>query len=106
MTRRRARRYDSAVAIWDPATGAVVHLLQGHPSAIVASLAVFPDPETGAPRLVSGASNRTIRVWDPSAGGASIQDLVMHMSVKALAATPKGDAVIAGVGSGGIYMKV
>jgi WD40 repeat protein len=76
---------DNRVRVWDPATGALLHTLEGHRGEVRALAA---DPE--GRWLASGSDDNAVRVWDP-ATGALLHTLAEHGdSVQALAADPEG----------------
>lgn len=52
---------DSCIHVYSPASGALIHSLQGHQGGIWA-LDIFEDS------LVSGSTDRTVRVWDLASG--------------------------------------
>ena len=55
------------------------------------ALASFSDPATGALRLASGSEDdKTVRVWDPVAGGAALLVAVFDMLFTTLTVTPDG----------------
>jgi WD40 repeat protein len=55
--------YDRTVRLWDPATGAVRHTLEGHSDSVNA-VAFSPDGKL----LASASYDRTVRLWDPATG--------------------------------------
>jgi len=61
------------VRVFDAVTGGeALVVLEGHTDDVEA-LTAFTDPATGEPRLVSGSDDKTVRVWNPAAGGAAIK---------------------------------
>lgn len=91
---------DGQVRIWDPATGAVLHTLTGHPERVTL-LAVAPD---GA--WLASATSRDwdrrgdVKIWNPKTG------LIQHTlagpdsGVHAMAVAPDGSWLAAGNGQG------
>ncbi|HMA33966.1 MAG TPA: NB-ARC domain-containing protein [Chloroflexia bacterium] len=78
---------DHTLRVWDLASGATLHTLQGHTSAVLA-VAVTPDGQ----RAVSGADerDRTLRVWDLRTG-AALHTLWGHTGdITAIAVTADG----------------
>ena len=61
--------------VFDPvAGGEALVVLEGQSQGYsVSALIAFEDPATGEPRLVSGWSDDTVRVWNPAASGAAIE---------------------------------
>ncbi|MEJ7716352.1 MAG: hypothetical protein WKF40_11990 [Thermoleophilaceae bacterium] len=51
--------------IWDPGSGAVERVLEGHTDWVNAVCAVRVD---GRDLLASAAADRTVRIWDPGSG--------------------------------------
>ena len=82
----------NAVYLWDAATGAHTAILEGHASRLN-TLAFSPDGAT----LASGASDRSIILWDVSAG-ARIATLEAPSYVTAVAFSPDGRKVASGHG--------
>jgi len=75
---------ERSVRIWDPATGALLHALEGHTGRVWALAA---DPQ--GRWLASGSEDKTVRVWDP-ATGTLLHALEGHSDrVSALAADPQ-----------------
>jgi len=57
--------YDKTVRLWDPATGELCRILEGH-SDWVHAVVFSPDG-----KLVASASqDKTVRLWDPATGGS------------------------------------
>ncbi|MBM5817491.1 MAG: hypothetical protein FJ083_13175 [Cyanobacteria bacterium K_Offshore_surface_m2_239] len=56
---------DGSIRVWDPASGSVNAVLQGHRGAVCA-LALLPEG-----RLASGSGDGTIRLWDLASGSCS-----------------------------------
>src|SRR5262249_44326799 len=63
---------DTTVGIWDPSTGKLIRVLEGHTSA-VNSVGFFP----GAKLLVSGSNDHLVKMWDVS-GGRQARSLRGH----------------------------
>jgi WD40 repeat protein len=94
---------DCTVRVWDLATGETVRILAGHLGA-VGAVAVLPEGPVFASgvysvavlpggRVVSGAADRTLRVWD-LATGETTRTLEGHSdSVAAVAVLPDGRVV-------------
>jgi WD40 repeat protein len=55
--------FDQIIKLWDPATGALKHTLEGH-SAYIGSVAFSPDGQL----LASGSFDQTIKLWDSTTG--------------------------------------
>jgi sugar lactone lactonase YvrE len=90
--------WDKVVRLWDPKSGEVLRVLEGHEKPI-SSVAVSPDSS----RIVSGgyayseSDDRTVRIWDAATGkevacGQGLSDVVMGVAV-----SPDGKQVCAGL---------
>jgi WD40 repeat protein len=64
---------DRTVRLWDAATGAALHTLEGHGSSVNA-VAFSPDGKT----VASGSADHTVRLWD-AATGAALLTLEGHL---------------------------
>ena len=84
---------DSAIKLWDAASGQLLRTFVGHTDA-VSSLAFSPD---GA-RFLSGSDDMTIKLWD-AASGQLLRTFKGHTSgVRSVAFSPDGTRVISGSG--------
>jgi formylglycine-generating enzyme required for sulfatase activity/WD40 repeat protein len=79
---------DGSIRVWDPASGSVNAVLQGHRGAVCA-LALLPEG-----RLASGSGDGTIRLWDLASGSCSgvfgEHEHEHQRGVQALAVLPDG----------------
>ncbi|KAJ2831533.1 SCF ubiquitin ligase complex subunit cdc4, partial [Coemansia furcata] len=82
--------YDNSVRVWDAATGALRHQLDGH-TAKVYALVLDPDLHV----IFSGSMDGTIRVWDWDSG-ACLRILRGHMTLVGLLALNHSTLVSAG----------
>ena len=93
--RLAAAGHDGAVRVFDPATGAWLHTLDGHGEAAHAA-AFSPDGST----LVTAGADGTVRVWE-AATGRHRRDLDGHRGrVWGVAVSPAGDEIASGSGDG------
>jgi RNA polymerase sigma factor (sigma-70 family) len=89
---------DSAVYLWDVATGKRLRRLPSS-NDLIDSLAFFPDGKT----LATGSTDRTVRLWTPR--GAEIARLKGHLGpVTALALAPDGKLLASGSRDGGLHL--
>ena len=86
---------DGSVRLWDPASGALVQMLRGHGSAVLA-LAFSPDGRT----LASGSNDDTVRLWDPVSGRLVRRIQARRAQVRALAFSPDGRTLTSGSSDG------
>ena len=83
---------DATIKIWDSATGALLHTLEGHLAGI-STIAWSPDSNV----LASGSDDKIIRLWDVATGKALSSPLVGHHNyVYSLAFSPKGNMIVSG----------
>jgi WD40 repeat protein len=93
---------DRMVAIRDPATGAIRHVLRGHTNRVYRA-AVSPDSKT----LATVSSDSTVRIWSIERGeqtgifNAGQDKLV---AARAVAISPSGDVVASGADNGTIKL--
>ena len=82
----------TGLRIWDAATGAPLHRLQGHTRSIY-SVAYSPD----GTRIASGSDDRTVRIWDASTGLQVGEPLAGHTDwVTSVAFSPDGKRIASG----------
>jgi WD40 repeat protein len=82
---------DGTLLVWNPATGAALHQLNGH-TAPVWAVAITPDGQ----RAVSASWDTTLRVWD-LATGETLRVLAGHQDeIYAVAVTPDGRRAVSG----------
>ncbi|KAF5365096.1 hypothetical protein D9758_011004 [Tetrapyrgos nigripes] len=82
---------DSAVCVWDAASGEQLKELTGH-SGPVWSVAFSPKGD----QIVSGGEDSSVCVWD-AASGQQLKKLTGHSgSVQSVAFSPKGDQIVSG----------
>lgn len=93
--RLAAACHDGFVRVFDPATGALLHTLDGHGEAAHAA-AFSPDGAT----LVTAGADGTVRVWE-AATGRHLRDLDGHRGrVWGVAVSPEGTEIASGSGDG------
>jgi len=81
------------VRLWDPATGAQVRELTGHPGTVRA-VAWAPDGSM----VASAGDDGVVRLWDP-ATGTQVRELTGHPgTVRAVAWAPDGSTVASAAG--------
>jgi hypothetical protein len=81
--------------------GAGLPALEGHAAPIL-SLAFSPDGK----RLVSGSRDKTVTVWDVSAGAAAVKMAGHSAPVSAVAFSPTGGSVVSGDRDGAVQLRV
>lgn len=82
---------DCTIRVWDPVTGAAIHMLTGH-TRRVTSLTISPDGQY----IASGSIDSTIRMWKTTTGALL---RTMHTgSVWSLAFSPSGHYIASGSG--------
>ena len=82
----------TGLRIWDAATGAPLHRLQGHTRSIY-SVAYSPD----GTRIASGSDDRTVRIWDAATGEQVGEPLQGHTDmVNSVAYSPDGTRIASG----------
>jgi len=86
---------DQTIRLWDPATGAMQHVLTGN-NGPVGSVAFSPD----GTRLVNGGSDGTVRLWDV-ATGIELRTIVAHDPFKVCVAYSPDGKTIASAGDDG-----
>jgi WD40 repeat protein len=83
--------HDETAAIWDRATGKLVHRLRGHRGAID-GITYSPDGKL----LATGSSDKTIRLWN-TITGTLVRTLVGHEnSINSLVFLPGGKRLVSG----------
>lgn len=91
---------DRTIKLWDTATGNCLQTLQGHTN-WVRGVLFLPkhlcgaDP-AGAPLLISGSSDDTIKLWDPHTGACLRTWTVASQGVWAIALSPDGHLLATG----------
>ncbi|KAK4248937.1 hypothetical protein C7999DRAFT_30627 [Corynascus novoguineensis] len=84
---------DTAIKIWDTASGSCAYTLEGH-GYLVLSVAFSPDGQ----RLVSGSRDEKIKIWD-AASGSCLHTLEGHSGlVCSVAFSPDGQRLASGSG--------
>jgi WD40 repeat protein len=93
-----AYEHDGAVQIWDALSGTRVSAMEGHDSnASVLSVNISPDGR----RIVSGSSNKSIRVWDITTGAAALPTIRAHLDhVNSVMFSPDGKTFVSGSSDG------
>src|SRR5262245_44344543 len=81
----------SALSLWDPATGKMLHKLDGHTSSVT-SFAWSPDGKA----LATAAYDKTVRVWDAAAGTEKFQLKEHTAPVMCVAWSPDGKEIATG----------
>jgi WD40 repeat protein len=79
---------DGTIRIWNPDGGEILHILEGHASAVLA-IAWRPNGD----KLASTSIDQTVRVWD-AFGEAPPQVLGLRRAVDFLAWTPDGQKLL------------
>jgi len=93
---------ESAVRLWDVATGKEIRRLQGH-RAWVSALVFWPDGKT----LASASADQTIRVWDLTDIANMPPPRVLRghkLEVWRLALLPDGKTLVSGSKDGSVYL--
>ncbi len=89
---------DGEVRVWDLANASLLRRLEGH-EATVNAVAWSRDGR----RVVSGDEAGIVRIWDPATGEATVEHDA-GTEVHALAFSPKGDVVAAGLEDGSFVL--
>ena len=90
--------------MWNLKTGKLIHTLKGHNDK-VNSVAFLPSVSSNGVTLVSGSSDKTIKLWNPIIG-KEIRTLETGSGyIYAVAISPDGQT-IAGGGSGENILKI
>jgi WD40 repeat protein len=89
--------WGNTLKVWDLATGAVLHTLEGHAHS-VSDVAVTPDGQ----RAVSASSDKTLKVWD-LATGAVVATFTCDGPAHACAVAPDGVTFVAGDALGRVH---
>lgn len=94
---------DGSVMVWDPwVSHAPIAVVPGPPRAGLTALAALPPTDGGRGPLVAVAhGNRTVRVWDVSAGPRKVAEFDTPTFVTGMAVTPGGSGRLTLVGPQG-----
>jgi WD40 repeat protein len=88
---------DSIIRVWSTRTGALTHQFKGHSDAVY-SIAFSKG------KIFSAGVDRRIRMWDVSTGAATVVD-EHAAAVNAIALSPDGSKLVAGVFDGAVVLR-
>ncbi|MCT7964639.1 hypothetical protein NG791_28590 [Laspinema sp. D1] len=89
---------DNTLKLWDLATGSELATLSGH-SGSVEAVAITPDGK----QAVSASNDETLKLWD-LATGKVLATFIGEYGMISCAVAPDGVTVVAGDGSGRVYL--